>query len=489
MKIVISYPPLNTEKGVPLLSQNRQFQYFKAPTFIYPVVPAQAATLLQQQGFEVVWDDAIAERKSYEQWLKDIAALNPDVIAIETKTPVVKQHWQIINDLKQQLMSNDNRLSIILMGDHVTALPEESFQNSQVDFVITGGDYDFMLLSICRWLQDRDSNSLESGIWYREQGQIKNTGKFELNHDLSEVPFIDRDLTKWQLYAYENGNYKTVPGTYTMAGRDCWWGKCRFCSWTTTYPKFRSRKPQSLLDEIGKLISDHDIKEVMDDTGTFPAGNWLREFCHGMIERGYHRKIYLDCNMRFNAVTMEDYKLMKQANFRLLLFGIESANQNTLDRLDKNLRLNEIIESCKLARQAGLFPHITIMFGYPWETYEDAKKTLELGRWLLRKGYAYTVQATVVIPYPGTPLFRECQENNWLKTLDWNRYDMKEPIMKTPMADSETMKLVQGIYSVAFNPEFILRRLATIKDKNDVKYYFRAGTKILGHLFDFSPKK
>jgi len=491
VKIVISYPPLNTEKGVPLLSQNRQFQYFKSPTFIYPVVPAQAATMLQQQGFEVVWDDAIAERKSYEQWLNDIKALNPDVIAVETKTPVVKQHWQIINDLKQLVPNtrDDQRLATVLMGDHVTALPEESFQNSQVDFVITGGDYDFMLLSIGRWLQNKENNSLEPGIWYREQGQIKNTGKFELNNDLNEVPFIDRDLTKWQLYAYENGNYKSVPGTYTMAGRDCWWGKCRFCSWTTTYPKFRSRKPQSLLDEIGRLISDHDVKEIMDDTGTFPAGSWLREFCHGMIERDYHRKIYLDCNMRFNAVTAEDYKLMKKANFRLLLFGIESANQNTLDRLDKNLRLDEIIESCKLARQAGLFPHITIMFGYPWETYEDAKKTLELGRWLLRKGYAYTVQATVVIPYPGTPLFRECQENSWLKTLDWNRYDMKEPIMKTPMADSEIMKLVQGIYSVAFNPEFIWRRLTTIKDKNDMKYYFRAGTKILGHLFDFSPKK
>lgn len=478
MKIAISYPPLNSGKGIPLLSQNRQFQWFKKPTYIYPVVPAQAATLLRQNGFDVIWDDAIAEGKIYEQWLKDIIALNPDIIVIETKTPVVKQHWKIIDNLKSQVPS----LKCVLCGDHVTALPEESFQNSQVDYVLTGGDYDFLLLSLCK-------GQMEPGIYYRENGQIKNTGKFELNHDLNQIPFIDRDLTKWQLYAYENGNYKCVPGSYTMAGRDCWWAKCRFCSWTTTYPTFRSRKPENLLDEIGQLIEKYSIKEIMDDTGTFPAGNWLKEFCRGMIERGYNKKIYMDCNMRFNAVTIEDYKLMKEANFRLLLFGIESANQNTLDRIDKNLKVEEIIESCKLARQAGLFPHITIMFGYPWETYEDACRTLELGKWLLVKGYAYTVQATVVIPYPGTPLFSECKENSWLKTLDWDRYDMKEPVMKTPMPDEQVMKLVQGIYGVAFNPEFIFRRLTTATSPSDIKYFVRGAKKVFGHLFDFKPKQ
>ena len=39
MKIAISHPPLPSEKGVALLSQNRQFQWFNNPTFIYPMVP------------------------------------------------------------------------------------------------------------------------------------------------------------------------------------------------------------------------------------------------------------------------------------------------------------------------------------------------------------------------------------------------------------------------------------------------------------------
>jgi radical SAM superfamily enzyme YgiQ (UPF0313 family) len=485
MKIAISYPPLESLKGVPLLTQNRQFQWFKKPTYIYPVVPAQAATLLKENGFEVIWDDAIAEKKTYQKWLSDIKEAKPDIIVFETKTPVIKQHWKIINEIKG-LSTKDYQPLTVLMGDHVTAFPEESFQNSKVDFVITGGDYDFLLLNLCK--RQKGTASFEPGIYYREKEIVQNTGQFKLNHDLDQLPFIDRDLTKWQLYAYENGNYKCVPGTYTMAGRDCWWAKCRFCSWTTTYPTFRVRQTESLLNEIGQLIDKYDVKEIMDDTGTFPTGGWLREFCKGMIERGYNKKINLDCNMRFNSITEEGYKLMKKANFRLLLFGIESGNQYTLDRIDKGVKIEEIIDSCKMARRAGLYPHITIMFGYPWETYKSAKRTLQLGRWLLRKGYAYTVQATVVIPYPGTPLFEECKQHGWLKTLDWDYYDMKQPVMSTQFPEKKVMKLVRGIYGVAFNPEFILRRLITMTSPSDFKFFMRGAARVMGHLFDFKSR-
>ena len=68
MKISISFPPLESKKGTPLLSQNRQFQWFSDPTYIYPMIPATAATLLKSKGYEVFWDDAIAERLTYEQW-------------------------------------------------------------------------------------------------------------------------------------------------------------------------------------------------------------------------------------------------------------------------------------------------------------------------------------------------------------------------------------------------------------------------------------
>jgi radical SAM superfamily enzyme YgiQ (UPF0313 family) len=208
-----------------------------------------------------------------------------------------------------------------------------------------------------------------------------------------------------------------------------------------------------------------------------------------MINRGYNKKISIDCNMRLgSSITKEDAVLMKKAGFRLILVGIESGNQATLDRIKKGETIDEMITNVKMLRKAGLYPHITIMFGYPWETGQDAERTLKMGKDLLIKNYAYTMQATIVIPYPGTPLFDECKENGWLNTNDWDMFDMRGPVMKSPIGGENLMKLVQGLYSVSFNPEFLARKLLSMRDLGDLMYFARAGKKVLGHIFDFKNK-
>jgi len=482
--VSISYPPLESEKGTPLLSQNRQFQWFTSPTYIYPVIPAYAATLLKSQGYQVYWDDAIAEAISYNNWLKRIIKRHPDIVAMETKTPVVKRHWKIVNELKLALPKS----KIVLMGDHVTALPEESMINSQVDFVIAGGDYDFILSSVVAKLNQKGEFS--GGVWYRSEKEIKNTGSYDPHtHTLDELPMIDRRLTKWKNYAYENGNFKHTPGAYMMSGRDCWWGRCTFCSWTTLFPgsKFRTRSAKLALDEVGSLI-DLGVKEIMEDSGSLPIGKWLTEFCAGMIDRGYHKKVVLSCNMRINGIrNPETWKLMKKAGFRFILFGLESANQITLDRINKNLKVEEITPGLKMCKEAGLEPHITTMIGYPWESYKDARKTIDLAKELFKKGYVDTLQATILIPYPGTPLYQYCQKNGLLKFTDYDRFDQREQVMKCPLTGTQVKELTQDLYRSFITPKFIFKKIVAIRNFDDIKFLFRATGKVLGHLTDFSP--
>ncbi len=511
MKIAISYPPLKDIKGTPMISQNRQYQVFSNPTYIYPMVPAYAATLLKKNGYEVFWDDAIAEELTYGEWIGRICEEKPDVIAIETKTPVIKRHWRIIDEIKElvelenkqrcescsqaefcgdkeeKLKIENWKLKIVLMGDHITALPEESLANSKVDYALTGGDYDFMLLNLANHLAK--SEPLEPGWHFRdEKGEIKNTGKFQLNHNLDDLPFIDRELAKWKLYAYENGNYKYRPGTYTMVSRDCWWrknGGCAFCAWTTLYPQWRTQKPEKLLDEIGHLIEKYQVKEIFDDSGTFPVGKWLEDFCKGMIERGYNKKIKFSCNMRVGALSMEQYKLMGEASFRFILYGLESANQNTLDRLNKGIKIDDYEEEMRIAKKAGLEPHVTCMIGYPWEIYEDAKRTVDFTSKLFNRGYIDSLQGTIVIPYPGTALYKYCKENNLLLFDDYDRYDQRERVMKSELTDEQAKELVQGLYKSFITPKFILKKLVSIRKIDDIKFFWRAGFKVLGHLTDF----
>ena len=101
VRIAIAYPPLKSEKGVALLTQNRQFQWFSRPTYIFPVVPATAATMLKKAGHEVLFLDGIAAELSPEEFDARLAAFKPDYVVIETKTPVVKRHWAWIERFAQ----------------------------------------------------------------------------------------------------------------------------------------------------------------------------------------------------------------------------------------------------------------------------------------------------------------------------------------------------------------------------------------------------
>lgn len=484
--ISISYPPLISDKGSAFLSQNRQFQWTNTQNVIYPVIPAYAASLLKKHDYKVYWDDAIAENLSFDTWIKRLVKRKPDLICIETKTPVIKKHWEIISQIKKLKITNWHP-KIVLMGDHVTALPQESFDNSKVDYILTGGDYDFMLFNLVEHINKK--TVLEPGIWYRNKNIVENTGQFGLkHHNLDVLPIIDRDLTQWQLYAYNNTNYKYKPGSYIMSGRDCWWGQCTFCSWTTLYPgkSYRSFSVEHTIKEIENLVNNYHIKEIFDDSGTLPTGLWLKELCTELIKRGLNKKIRLGCNMRFGALNQEQYSLMGKAGFRFVLYGFESANQKTLNQINKNNKIENVLPTLQMAKKAAIEPHITVMIGYPWETKKDALKSLEVAKSLFKKGLADSLQATIVIPYPGTPLFKDCEKNNLLLTKNWDDYDMRQPIMKSSIKPKEQLILVQDIFKGILTPQFIIRKITSIRSFYDIKHLANYAIKYIQKLKDFS---
>lgn len=485
MKIAIAYPPLLSEKGVALLTQNRQFQWFSRPTYIFPVVPATAATMMKEAGHDVLFLDGIAAELSPRDFDDRLRSFDADYIVIETKTPVVKRHWEWIRKYRLSLPhERAEKIRIIMVGDHVTALPEESMQNCPVDMILTGGDWDFLLKNVVE--SNGCVSQYEPGIWYRDQGAIMNTGRFRLDHDLNSAPWVDRELVHWQLYAKKNGNFRRTPGTYIMSGRDCWHAKCTFCSWTTLYPTYRTRDPIDVVDEIEMLVNRYGIKEIMDDSGSLPVGSWLHTFCNELIRRDLPKKLRIDCNMRFGRLIFDDYRLMRRAGFRLVLFGVESANQYTLDKFAKAIKVEDVERGAAWASNAGLDVHLTFMFGHAWEGPSEIANTVAFARKLLANGHASTLQCTLTIPYPGTPLFKELQASGSLHTQDWDEYDMRRAITKTPLvSEDEIKRAIQSVYMGFLQPRALWHRLTSTRTLFDFGFYYRGVRSLAGHLLDF----
>ena len=273
---------------------------------------------------------------------------------------------------------------------------------------------------------------------------------YDIDIPFEKLPFPDRKFTdaknpRWQSY----GNYRYHPATHMMASNLCWYGKCVFCVDTAKLQAGEKRGIRSVdhvIEEIDDLIKN-GYKEVFDDSGTFPVGEWLEEFCRKMNNRvrttSKRRKdlIKIGCNMKPVKI---DYKMMAEAGFKFILVGIESANQGTIDKIKKGQRSVDIIPIMKSMSDAGLAPHLTSMFGYEWETHEEAMNTVNLIHLLLKKGYAKTAQASVYSP-PRTK----------------------------PDPASKGHQYIPMIYDAYKSPEFIYQKLKDIKDFAELKYLLR----------------
>ena len=311
--------------------------------------------------------------------------------------------------------------------------------------------YPAHLAMYATYLRDKGHEVVWDGKPNKDTFEIIIKNDTQIDVPFEQLPFPDRLLTdgknsRWQAY----GNYRKHPATHMMSGNLCWWGRCTFCVDTQKLQAGEHRGLRTVdhvLAEIDDLIKN-GYKEVFDDNGTFPIGDWLTEFCTKMIESGRNKKIRIGCNMK--PIVNVDYELMAKAGFRFILVGMESANQVTLDKIKKGQTAANQIEAFKKMSKAGLYPHITGMSAYPWETWEDEKRTIDTYYYLLTKGYAKTAQVSVYSP-PRTK----------------------------PDPNSVGHKRVPLYFTAYSSPEFWYHKIKDIREWDDIKYLIRGGRLIL----------
>jgi len=495
MKIAISYPPIINKLGQKaMVSQNRNVQYFKKPTYLLPVTYAQAATWLNELGYEIYWDDGNADLKNLDEWFNDLVDFKPDVVVFESTTPVMKFYWDLTIRLRKALPDT----VIIMTGYHSMRMPAETMNNSAVDVVLRSSHVDFALKKFIEYLDQHKSWRLTcpiEGLFIRiGKNDIRDTGSFKQVEPLNTSPIIDRDLVRWKNYAYENGNFLQTPGTYaTSVIRDCMFGKCTFCRYNGPDLTFSMMDVEKSLDEYQNLIENYKVKEIFDDSGVWYRGKEARDFAKGIISRGLHKKgCYFGINTRFEYLDEETIKLMAKANFRFILLGYEAADQETLSRLNKGYQLQHVENCLKWMTKYGLHPHLTIMVGYYWQTKDMLDNTVKEVKRIMYSGLARTLQVTLCTPLDYTPYHKECIEKNVLLTEDYDDFDMSKLIVRTPEDHDYYYQAVKDMYSIAFSPRFILRQIIFLFKfrKRDWQFLFvyslRALRRVRQHIFNLT---
>ena len=106
---------------------------------------------------------------------------------------------------------------------------------------------------------------------------------------------------------------------------------------------------------------------------------------------------------------------LKKSGCCLLSFGAESGSEKILEKIQKDITVDQILNSAKQCLRHDIIPQYSFMVGLPTETKEDMKQTIKLIDKLIKLSPKVQILGPQAFrPYPGSVLYQECLKAGWL---------------------------------------------------------------------------
>lgn len=424
---------------------------------------------------------AVLEKAGHQVWYLDYPALgltvkdtekilmtyqeNFDYIGLSATTPLINSAL-LIADTAKRLWP---KVKIVFGGVHPSVMPDEVMAQPAVDFVVIDEGEETM-----RELADGKKPAEILGLCHKAGGRVIKNALRPLIKNLDQIPPPAYHLLPMAKYYPAVGSYRRLPVMIMFATRGCP-GRCTFC-YRTFRGVVRKRSARNILDEIKILQRDYGVKEVAfyDDTFTL-FKDVVLEFC-GMIIK---EKIDLtwSCFTRVDHINEELLRIMKRAGCHLILFGVESADEQILKNINKRIFLTQVVQAVKAARKIGVETRASFMIGNQGETEETIKKTIAFAI----KLDPDEVQFNIATAYPGTEFFNWAKAGGYIKNFNWHDYSMSNVVLELPGLSRNKL---QDYYELAhrqfyFRPKIILRRLSHVRTWPQLKQEISGGIILL----------
>lgn len=316
--------------------------------------------------------------------------------------------------LAELIKEIDKEFLVVFGGIHATVLPDECLSNPAVDIIVRGeGEETLSLITQC--VQNNDDYSELDGISCRKNGAIVHNPSRNLI-DLDTVPPFPYDLFDSFYGSYRD--FGTVFGS-----RGCPYN-CIFCSQRAiTGQRYRHVSNERILGDVELLVNKYKQKKIwfMDDNFMVNKKR-IYSLLEAIIARKLHKEVVFCAEMRGESVTHEVLKKMKEANFQVVSFGMETGSQRLLDLIDKKEKVEDNVNAIKMAHEVGLSSSATFIFGLPTETRRERLETARLARRLPLDDARFNI----AVPYPGTKLFEIAKKENRLLIKEgWSNFNVQ----------------------------------------------------------------
>ena len=207
--------------------------------------------------------------------------------------------------------------------------------------------------------------------------------------------------------------------------------RCTFCSIASFFGnRFRTRPVAHVIDELGSLG-----KRIlfMDDNLTSQS-DYAKDLFAGMVPLG--KRWYSQCSIQI-AEDDELLRLAARSGCGGLFIGLESLSQDNLRAWRKSFsRARDYKRAIRKLHDAGIAVYAGIVFGYDWDTTEVFRETLEF----LLDANVDALQATILTPFPGTPLFETMEREGRIVERDWSHYDFRHVVIEPQRMSREALQ-------------------------------------------------
>ena len=432
-------------------------------TFVY------LAGAVRDAGFEPIIYDAMTKRHSHKDIRNKIAEIKPDYVATTAITSTAPDALEVLQSAKAVHPS----VTTIIGGVHPSFLYEEVLGDPAVDYVVRE-EGEETIAELLRALDAGKNLADVTGIAYRENGRVIATTPRPFIQDLDGLS-VAWDLIEWKDYRYFVIPKSRLGAISTSRGCS---HDCTFCSQQKFWHQsWRGRNPENVVAEILHLKNEYGVNVFLlpDEYPTSDRDRW-EKLLDLLIEKDLG--IYLLMETRAEDIIRDRDILWKyrKAGIVHIYIGVEATDQETLDLIKKDIKVETGVEAIRLIHEHGMITETSFILGFPHETKETIKRTLKLSK-IYNPDFAHYL---ALAPWPYADMYKELEP--YVVTKDYRKYNLIDPVIK-PKA--MTLKGIDWAIIDCYRSFYMgkLREILTLKDEFKKRYLLSSMKLIMNSSF------
>lgn len=400
------------------------------------------ATPLDMAGYKV----RLIDQSTEPDWQRTLLAelkTKPLCIGVTSMTgPQIRGALEI-----SEVVKRNSDVPVVWGGIHPSLLPRQTLENPNVEIVVQGeGEETFW--ELVRALGNRQPLHEVKGIWYKDNGQIRQTAP-RPSIDLNRQPPLSYHLIDLKSHMM---SMLGIDAVLFESSRGCPYNNCAFC-YNTAFraSRWRGLSAEETLSRIKRLVSDYDVRAVaFSDDNFFADANRAYQILEGMIKQNLGI-VWGKGDIRLDLLSQIDdnfLDLIERSGCLSLVVGVESGSQRIADILRKDVDVSEVFPVNRRLAKYRIRPRYLFLVGIPGETETDLAKTTSMMLRLIEENPKATVGVQIINPYPGTELFDLCLQNGLVAPQNlegWANFTWANRRLDYPWLSPKRKKLLKMV--------------------------------------------